>query len=476
MTGADLLPFAPIALPAVAAVVLMAVIAVRRSHLAAAVISFLGLAGAFAAIPSAATAIPRQIGVLLVVDRFALVVTGILVATAAAVVLLTFAYLRRVAEPPEELYLLLLIATFGASLLAAADHLVALFIGLETLSIALYGAIGYTRRRGAAVGAALMYLVIAAASSAFLLFGAALLYAGTGTMRLGELTSRLAALDPVLAAGALLLVLVAVGFKLGAAPFHLWTPDVYRGAPAPVTAFVASVSKAGVVAVLLRLYATLGAPPAPVITAAVGLLAVASIVVGNLLAVREQDLKRLLAYSSIAHIGYLLVALLPGGERAAAATLVYLLTYLVATVASFGVVSALTGADGRERLLLADYRGLAWRRPILALGLAAAVASLAGLPLTAGFVGKLYAVLSAANAALWIPVLALVAGSVVGVYYYLRIIFAMLTPADDDTPEYPVVPVAAAVALTVAVGLVIWFGVFPSVVASIVAPAVAGLM
>ncbi len=475
MTAADLVALGPLAVLAGAAVAVMLAVAVRRSHLTAATVAVLGLGGAFAALTPAASEAPRRIGVLLVVDRFALTMTGLLVLAAAGCVLLAFAYLRRTAEVPEELYILILLATFGAAVLAASDHLVALFIGLETLSVALYGAIGYTRDRGAAAPAAMLYLVVAAASSAFLLFGAALLYAGAGTMVLADLVRGLGGTDPVLATGGIALVLVAVGFKLGAAPFHLWTPDVYRGAPAPVTAFVATVSKAGVVAVLLRLLVAVDPVPGGPVAWILGLLAVASIVVGNLLALREPDLKRLLAYSSIAHMGYLLVALLAGGERGVEAVLVYLVTYVVSTLGAFGVVSAVADRDG-ERTLVDDYRGLAWRRPALATGLAASVASLAGVPLTAGFVGKLWAVLSAASGALWLPVVALVAGSVVGVFYYLRVVLVTLTPADRDTPPLPAVPVAAAIVLVAAVALLLWFGLLPSAVVAVAGPAVSGLV
>jgi len=475
MNGADLVALAPLAVLAGAAVSVMLAVAVRRSHLTAATIAVLGLAGTFVALAPAASEVPRRIGVLLVVDRFALTMTGLLALAAAGCVLLAFAYLRRTAEVPEELYILILLATFGAAVLSASDHLVALFVGLETLSVALYGAIGYTRDREAAAPAAMLYLVVAAASSAFLLFGAALLYAGTGTMVLADLVRGFGGADPVLAAGGIALVLVAVGFKLGAAPFHLWTPDVYRGAPAPVTAFVATVSKAGVVAVLLRLLVAVDPVPGSPLVWILGLLAVASIVVGNLLALREPDLKRLLAYSSVAHMGYLLVALLAGGERAVEAVLVYLVTYVVSTLGALGVVSAVADRDG-ERTLVEDYRGLAWRRPALAACLAASVASLAGVPLTAGFVGKLWAVLSAASDGLWLPVLALVAGSVVGVFYYLRVVLVALTPADEGTPPLPAVPVAASIVLVVAVALLLWFGIVPSAVLAVAGPAVSGLV
>lgn len=476
MSCAELSALLPLVVPAAAAVLLLGLLAVHRSHSAAALLAGAGLVGGVVSLVPAATTAPEAVGGLLLVDRFALTVIGMLLVAALAAVVLTFGYLRRTAEIPEELYLLILLATVGAGVLASAGHLAAVFLGLETLSVALYGAIGYTRARPSATAAALMYLLVAAASSALFLFGAALLYAGTGTLRLDGLGAALGTAPPLLVAGGGALLLVAVGFKLGAAPFHLWTPDVYQGAPAPVTAFVATVSKAGVVAFLVRLTTALGgATGAGVLEAVLVLLAIASIAVGNLLAVRERDLKRLLAYSSVAHMGYLLVALLAGGGRAVEAVLVYLATYLVATVAAFGVVAALSDVDGEPSRLEA-YRGLAWRRPLLAGTLAAAVASLAGVPLTAGFVGKLWAVLAAASGGRWAAVLALVAGSVVGVYYYLRVVVTMLRPAGEETPELPTVPAAAALVLLAAVALLLWFGILPSTVLALVRPAVGSLV
>ncbi len=475
MTGQDLVVMTPLLVVAATAIVLMAVVAWRRNHLATAGVALVGLLAAAVTVAPMMRQAPRQVGELLIVDSFALTVIGILVLAAAGTVVLSFAMLRRVPEVPEELYMLIVIATIGAAVLAASDHLVAVFIGLETLSVALYGAIGYIRRRILSTQASILYLIVAAVSSAFYLFGAALLYAGSGSMRLSQLVRSAPEVDPVLVAGGLGLVLVAVGFKLGAAPFHLWTPDVYRGAPAPVTAFVATVSKAGVVAVLVRTMALADGPALHFLTVAVGFLALASIVVGNLLALRERDLKRLLAYSSVAHIGYLLVAMVAGGERAVEAVLVYLVTYVVATMAAFGTVAAVTEGEDEPSSLEA-YRGLAWRRPGLAVVLAASVASLAGVPLTAGFVGKLWAVLSAASGGLWVPVVVLVAGSVVGAFYYLRIVITVLAPSDDEAPALPLAPVAATVVLAVAVVVLLWFGLIPSVVVDLVGPAVRSLV
>src|SRR6185312_5236841 len=202
-------------------------------------------------------------------------------------------------------YILLLVATLGAATLAAASHLVSFFLGLEILSVSLYGLNAYLHRQALPLEAGIKYLVLAASSAAFLLFGMALLYAATGTMSFAGLAGALPAAPTSLVLPGAMLVLVGVGFKLGLVPFHLWTPDVYQGAPAPVAAFIATASKAGVFAVLLRFFYLAGGSHSQRAMLAITVLAIASMVGGNLLALRQRNLKRLLAYSSIAHMGYL---------------------------------------------------------------------------------------------------------------------------------------------------------------------------
>ena len=252
----------------------------------------------------------------------------------------------------------------------------------------------------------------------------ALLYAQGGSLVFQELARRLASGEagaPFFLAG-MALVLVGIGFKLAAAPFHLWTPDVYQGAPAPVTGFIATVSKGGMLALLLRLYADLDGYGWPRLMAAIALMAIASMFLGNLLALLQTSVKRILAYSSIAHMGYMLVAFLAAGTLAAEAVTFYLVTYFVTTLGAFGVVTVCS-SDDREAGTLADYRGLAWRRPWLAGGFVAMVLSLAGIPLTAGFIAKFYVFAAGVGNALWILIGVLVVTSIVrALFYYLRII------------------------------------------------------
>jgi NADH-quinone oxidoreductase subunit N len=374
--------------------------------------------------------------------------------------------------------------------LVCSRHFVSLFLGLETLSVSLYGLLAYSRRRKA-VEAGLKYLVLAAASSAFMLLGGALGYNATGSLDLAAIGT--AASDLVASGGAsplwltagAVLVLVGIGFKLAVVPFHMWTPDVYEGAPAPAAALVASLSKGAVLALAVRLALLLGLHDHPAVVSLVMVVALASMTVGNLLALLQPNLKRLLAYSSIAHMGYALVALLVAGRAGAEAVSFYLVTYLVSILAAFAVIAARSGSDGSNDIVesnhiddvdqLEAYRGLLWRRPWLAATLAVAMVSLAGLPLTAGFMGKVVVVAAGAGAGLWMPLLVLVLNSVLGLYYYLRVVVVMAAPADEQSPARRTaearlgLPELTCTALLVI--LIVGVGLFPGGLMQVVARA-----
>jgi NADH-quinone oxidoreductase subunit N len=254
---------------------------------------------------------------------------------------------------------------------------------------------------------------------------------------------------------------------------------VYEGAPAPVAAFVASVSKGAVFAVLLRYFAEANAYDNGSVRLVLILIAVASMLAGNLLALLQENVKRLLAYSSIAHLGYLLVAFLAAGPRAAEAVTAYLVAYFVAILGAFGVIAVLSGSD-RDAELLADYRGLFWRRPVLACTFTGMLLSLAGIPLTAGFVGKFYVLTAGVGSALWALVLVLVAGSAIGLFYYLRIVVVMfVTPLSEKAAEgkaaQPRRVPASHLVLAVLVLLLLWFGVYPAPFVRLIEAAVGGL-
>jgi NADH-quinone oxidoreductase subunit N len=266
------------------------------------------------------------------------------------------------------------------------------------------------------------------------------------------------------------MIVIGVGFKLAIVPFHMWTPDVYEGAPAPVTAFVATVSKGAMFALLLRYLSGIDATAYGSLFVIFAVFAVASMFMGNLLALLQNNVKRILAYSSIAHLGYLLVAFLASGALAVTAATFYLVAYFLTTLGAFGVVSILSTAK-RDADAMDDYRGLFWRRPWLAGIFTASVFSLAGIPLTAGFVGKFYLLAAGVGSSLWLLVISLVISSVIGLYYYLRIIVAMyLQPLAPDQRETspPILPLAGGLALATVVLLLVWLGVYPGPVINVI--------
>ena len=455
----DLIALLPFIVLAVAAAVVMLAVAYFRSHALTVGLTLLGLLVAFAMLPLVPLARERQATALLLVDDFALFYTGLLLAAGFAVAALSYAYFDGREADPGSYYVLLLLATLGASVLAASTHFASFFLGLELLSVSLYAMIAFTRDREVSVEAGVKYLILAGASSAFLLFGMALVYADLGALALPDLAAALAADEPaasILSLAGLSVLVVGVGFKLAVVPFHLWTPDVYQGAPAPTTAFIATVSKGGVFAVLLRFFTQIDVQRFLSLFAVFAIIAIASMFAGNLLALLQSNVKRILAYSSISHLGYLLVAFLAGGTLAVTAGTFYLVAYVATTLGAFGVVSALSTAE-RDMDRLEDYRGLFWRRRWLAVAFTAMLLSLAGIPLTAGFIGKFYLALAGIGAAggglaapMWALVLSLALASVIGLYYYLRVAAALYR-----RPEGAPAPAGAARGPTVGDGVLL---------------------
>jgi len=368
--------------------------------------------------------IPQFVTPLLVVDSYAAFYMGLVLAAGLATATLTYAYMEGYKGNKEEVYILLALSALGGIVVVCSRHFAAFFIGLELLSLPLYGMIGYLVKERRSLEASIKYLVLSAVASAFILFGMALIFAVTGTLsfdQIGQAAAKAqrAGHSIVLVGGGLLLV--GVAFKLSLAPFHLWTPDVYEGAPAPVAAYLATASKTAVLALLLRYFVEAKAYEYDTLMNVLTAIAILSIVLGNILALLQDNIKRLLAYSSIAHFGYILVAFIAAGALATEAVGMYLLTYVVTTLAAFGVVTLVSSPYGdHDADTLWDYRGLFWRRPNLAAILTVALLSLAGIPLTAGFIGKFYIIAAGVDKRQWLLLAAVVFGSAVGLFYYLR--------------------------------------------------------
>jgi NADH-quinone oxidoreductase subunit N len=480
MSAADWIALLPLILVAGVSVLVMVVIGIHRSHLLTLFLTLMGLAASFASLWAAAAEAPRQVTSLLVMDRYAVFYMGLIIAACFAVALLSYGYFEKCEGRHEELYVLLLLATLGSEVLVAGAHFVSFFLGLEILSVSLYALTAYLHTRRLSVEAGIKYLVLAASSAAFLLFGMALIYADLGTMSFAQIAARLSMPAnmsfAILRSGTALLI-TGIGFKLGVVPFHLWTPDVYEGAPAPVTAFLATVSKGSMFALLVRYFYGSGWRHIPELYLVFAIISVASMLAGNLLALLQSNVKRILAYSSIAHLGYLLVAFLAGGVFAIQAVTFYLVTYFITTLGAFGVVALLS--DGaREADQLEDYRGLFWRRPVLSSIFTLMLLSLAGIPLTAGFLGKFYIIAAGASSSSWALILILVVSSVIGLFYYLRIVVAVFSDLPEATgkpqPSTFSLPLLGGYTLVVLAILLVWFGVYPSQLLNLIRSAAGG--
>ncbi|MEI1128127.1 NADH-quinone oxidoreductase subunit NuoN [Pseudomonas aeruginosa] len=368
----------PLLITSATLVVVMLAVAWKRNHSFTATLSVIGLNLALLSLLPVLGVTPIEVTPLVLVDNYACFYMALVLVSALACVTLAHAYMESYPGNREELYLLLLLATAG---------------------------------------------------SAFLLFGMALLYAESGTLGFAGLGAKVAehVLSGPLVSVGVGMMLVGLGFKLSLVPFHLWTPDVYEGAPAPVSAFLATASKVAVFAVLLRLFQI--APAAldnQLLNISLSVIAVASILFGNLLALTQSNIKRLLGYSSIAHLGYLLVALIASKGMAVEAVGVYLATYVLTSLGAFGVITLMsTPYSGRDADALFEYRGLFWRRPVLTAVMTVMMLSLAGIPLTAGFIGKFYVIAVGVESHLWWLIGALVLGSAIGLYYYLRVMVTL---------------------------------------------------
>ncbi|WP_312226431.1 NADH-quinone oxidoreductase subunit NuoN [Stutzerimonas nitrititolerans] len=423
----------PLLITGATAIAVMLAIAWQRNHGLSFVVTSVGLTLALLSIVPALRVAPLDVTPLLRLDAFAYFYSAVVLVATLACVTLAHAYLGEKAGADgfpgnrEELYLLMTLSAAGGLVLVSAQHLAGFFIGLELLSVPVYGLVAYAFFNKRSLEAGIKYTVLSAAASAFLLFGMALLYAESGSLSFSGLGASLAAQgSSLLVQAGIGMMLIGLGFKLSLAPFHLWTPDVYEGAPAPVATFLATVSKVAVFAVLLRLYQLSPATSGGWLNDALSLIAIASILIGNLLALNQSNLKRLLGYSSIAHFGYLLVALIASKGLAVEAIGVYLVTYVLTTLGAFGVITLMSSPfQGRDADALYEYRGLFWRRPYLTAVLTVMMLSLAGIPLTAGFIGKFYVIASGVESQLWWLLGALIIGSAVGLFYYLRVMVTL---------------------------------------------------
>ncbi|WP_270221740.1 NADH-quinone oxidoreductase subunit NuoN [Kosakonia cowanii] len=476
ITPQHLIALLPLLIVGLTVVVVMLSIAWRRNHFFNATLSVVGLNVALLSLWFVGHAGAMDVTPLMRVDGYAMFYTGLVLLASLATCTFAYPWLEGYSDNKEEFYLLVLIAALGGILLANANHMASLFLGIELISLPLFGLVGYAFRQKRSLEASIKYTILSAAASSFLLFGIALVYAQSGDLSfvaIGKNLSEGVLHEPLLLAG-LGLMIVGLGFKLSLVPFHLWTPDVYQGAPAPVSTFLATASKIAIFGVLMRLFLYAPVGNSEAVRVVLGVIAFVSIIFGNLMALSQTNIKRLLGYSSIAHLGYLMVALiaLRGGQMSMESVGVYLAGYLFSSLGAFGVVSLMSSPyRGPDAESLYSYRGLFWHRPILSAVMTVMMLSLAGIPMTLGFIGKFYILAVGVQANLWWLTGAVVVGSAIGLYYYLRVAVSLYLNAPQqlnrDAPSNWAYSAGGIVVLISAL-LVLVLGIYPQPLISIV--------
>ncbi len=394
------------------------------------------------------------------IDQYSVFFNLIFFVSLILVSLISISYLGSQDPRQGQYYLLMLLSTFGMMLMAGANDLVMVFLGLELMSLPLYVLAGYFRTNSYSSEAGMKYLLLGAFSSCFFLYGIALIYGGTGTTELTEIASSQLTNNMLVVVGMFLLI-VGFGFKVGLVPFHQWAPDVYDGAPTSVAAFIATGPKAAGFAAFFRVFIESFSGLENEWTIAITILAVLTMTVGNLAAIAQRNIKRMLAYSSIAHAGYVLVALAAGSQDGTSSAMFYLLVYCIMNVGAFGAI-ILARTDDGDTVEIADYAGLGFRNPVLAIFMSVMMFSLAGFPPTAGFVSKFYVFRSAVESGrTWLVIIAAI-NTAVSAYYYLRVVVTLYMK--ERRVELKVLPYPGhlVIALIVATAGVLLVGVLPS--------------
>ncbi len=415
---------------------------------------------------------------MIAVDGFRLFANWVFLLGAALSILISFGYVHRQKLQVGEFYALILFATAGMMFMAAARDLIVVFLGLELMSIAVYALTAFNRRDRKSAEAGLKYFLLGAFATGFLLYGIALVYGAAGSTNIAAVAAAIeagAASERLLVAGVAMLI-IGFAFKVSAVPFHMWTPDVYEGAPAPVTAFMAAAVKAAAFVAFLRIFVVAFEGVHDSWSGIVWWLAAITMVVANLIALVQSNVKRMLAYSSIAHAGYLLVAITAANQTAAAGLLFYLLVYTLMNIGAFAIVIGVSH-HSEQRQHVEDYAGFGWAQPVLGVFLTIFLLSLAGFPGTGGFMGKIYLLQGAADAELWTLAVILVLTTIASYWYYLRVAWFMwMRPATSEADHTDVVtPLPMQLALLTCVALIMYTGLFPGAALDFARESVAGL-
>ncbi len=399
------------------------------------------------------------------IDSYSLFFNIIFLVSTILVALISISYLGADDKKQGPYYLLILLATLGMMLMAAGDELIIVFLGLELMSLSLYVLAAYFRESPASSEAGMKYLLLGAFASAFFLYGIALIYGAAGTTKIPEIADNIQGQSPMLLAGIFLLI-VGFGFKVAIVPFHQWAPDVYEGAPTTIAAFISAGPKAAGFAAFLTIFVKALPNTTTEWSGIVIVLAMLTMTIGNVIAIAQTNIKRMLAYSSIAHAGYVLIGLAAAssetvkGEGVSSAML-YLLIYCVMNIGAFGAVIMARTADG-ENLMISDYAGLGFRKPLLSMFMTLMLLSLAGFPLTAGFVGKFYIFKAAVGAGhIWLVIIGAI-NTAISAFYYLRVVVTMYMREPEEELDFSPYSSTIVIGLVLAAIGILLIGILPS--------------
>ncbi|URJ31186.1 NADH-quinone oxidoreductase subunit NuoN [Blochmannia endosymbiont of Camponotus sp.] len=431
ITWIQIIALLPVLIIGATTVIILLSIAYRRNLFLHALLTIFGLIIAMVSLEIVRRQGIQNICQSICIDNFAIFYIILVLVSSLASAILAYSWLLSYPSNRDEFYLLLLISSIGGMLLASTSHLGILFLGIELISLPLFGLIGYSFFKKFSLEASIKYIILSGISSSFILFGIALIYAVTGCLSftsiirvLNLITSHQSILLLIIGLG---MVMIGFGFKLSLVPFHLWTPDVYQGAPSSVSLYLTTSSKIAIISVLIRLFMVFPDQYNQIFYIFLSGTACCSTLFGNLMAIKQNNIKRVLAYSSIAHVGYTLIgviAALQTNSMALEAIGIYLISYLLANIGAFGVISIMSVfySDSYDTDVLFTYRGLFWHQPILSILFTIIILSLAGIPMTLGFIGKFYLFVLGINSQLWWLTIFVAMSSVIGIIYYLRII------------------------------------------------------
>ncbi|RYY32991.1 MAG: NADH-quinone oxidoreductase subunit N [Sphingobacteriaceae bacterium] len=411
-------------------------------------------------------ALPIFSGMMLF-DNFSVAFSGVTIVSTILILLLSKGYFERISSNVAEYYAIILFALAGIIVMVSFYNMVMLFIGIEIMSVSLYILAGIRKNDFASNEAALKYFLMGAFSTGFLLFGITLIYGASGAFNLEAIRdwviSNPRAIDPLFHTG-VLLIIVGMCFKVGAAPFHFWTPDVYEGSPTLITTFMSTVVKTAGFAAFLRLFSACFAPLSDFWTPVLVVITILTLFIGNITALYQQSFKRMLAFSSISHAGYLLFAIVALGAASANSVFIYASAYSIASIIAFGaliLVHQQTGSDSFD-----SFNGLASRNPFLALTLTIAMLSLAGIPLTAGFIGKFFMFTGAvSHYQIWMVLLAVV-NAIISIFYYFRVIIAMYFRTGEG--NVVLVPTAYTFVLAISAIITLVIGIYPDIISNLI--------